>query len=417
MKKKINRRDFLKVMGVVGMTASLAACGDSGSSSAAASSTAGGDDGVITISYWTTDRHDQAYLTPLIEEYNKTNSDNIYIDYQVYADNYSQMLDLAFSTDTAPDVFKLSGTDPLEVQVDEKKMLLDLSPYMTEEYKARFWDGAFVQGINSWGEGIYGIAGNYKSAMSAVMRSIDPVVQVSGGTCYGFDFKNGKYDFSSYREVLQLFREMYSTGVAFPGSESLDIDPLRTQFAAGNIAFYFSLSHAEPGVYQSQFPTDINWNCCQIPSLSGNTDGVQNLWFGGSDKAINASTKHPDEAWKVMEFLHSDEVMGPYYTAGLGTVMIKSAVEGAEPPASIETMPDLAIGANDQNWPIRPAISIEGEDYSTVAVQCIFGLKDIDQAISELNDRYNNAYDKSVADGAKRIVYPNFTAKNQDTSV
>ena len=30
MKKKINRRDFLKVMGVVGMTASLAACGDSG---------------------------------------------------------------------------------------------------------------------------------------------------------------------------------------------------------------------------------------------------------------------------------------------------------------------------------------------------------------------------------------------------
>lgn len=435
MKKKINRRDFLKVMGVVGMTASLAACGDSGSSSAAASSTAGGDDGVITISYWTTDRHDQAYLTPLIEEYNKTNSDNIYIDYQVYADNYSQML--------------------------------DLSPYMTEEYKARFWDGAFVQGINSWGdgiyslpftasacrlfynqdlldrvgisappktlkelvddatlvtkqlsgEGIYGIAGNYKSAMSAVMRSIDPVVQVSGGTCYGFDFKNGKYDFSSYREVLQLFREMYSTGVAFPGSESLDIDPLRTQFAAGNIAFYFSLSHAEPGVYQSQFPTDINWNCCQIPSLSGNTDGVQNLWFGGSDKAINASTKHPDEAWKVMEFLHSDEVMGPYYTAGLGTVMIKSAVEGAEPPASIETMPDLAIGANDQNWPIRPAISIEGEDYSTVAVQCIFGLKDIDQAISELNDRYNNAYDKSVADGAKRIVYPNFTAKNQDTSV
>ena len=70
-----------------------------------------------------------------------------------------------------------------------------------------------------------------------------------------------------------------------------------------------------------------------------------------------------------------------------------------------------------QNWPIRPAISIEGEDYSTVAVQCIFGLKDIDQAISELNDRYNNAYDKSIADGAKRIVYPNFTAKNQDTSV
>ena len=469
--KKINRRDFLKVLGATGMLASLTACGGSDSSSSTASGSAaaagGADDGVITISYWTTDRHDQAYLTPLIEEYNKTNTDNIYIDYQVYADNYAQMLDLAFSTDTAPDMFKLSSSDTLEVQVTEKKMLLDLSPYMDDAYKARFWDGAFVQGINSWGdgiyslpftasacrlfynqdlldrvgvsappkslqelvddatlvtqqlssEGIYGIAGNYKSAMSAVMRTIDPVVQVSGGTCYGFDFKNGKYDFSSYKEVLELFKQMYATGVAFPGSESLDIDPLRTQFAAGNIAFYFSVSHAEPGVYESQFPTDINWSCAQVPSLSGNVDGAQNLWFGGADKAINANTKHPDEAWKVMEFLHSDEVMGPYYTAGLGTVMIKSAVENAAAPESIEKMPDLAIGANDLNWPTRPSISIEGEDYCTVAVQCIFGLKDIDQAINELNDRYNTAYDKVVDAGTPRIIYPNFTAKNQDTSV
>ena len=310
--KKINRRDFLKVLGAAGMTASLAACGSGSSGSTASGSGAasggGADDGKITISYWTTDRHDQAYLTPLIEQYNETNSDNIYIDYQVYADNYAQMLDLAFSTDTAPDVFKLGGNDTLEVMVDEKKMLMDLSPFMDDAYKARFWDGAFVQGINSWGdgiyslpftasacrlfynqdlldrvgvsappkslkelvddatlvtqqlsgEGIYGIAGNYKSAMSSVMRSIDPVVQVSGGTCYGFDFKNGKYDFSSYKEVLEVFRQMYATGVAFPGSESLDIDPLRTQFAAGNIAFYFSLSHAEPGVYESQSPTEIN---------------------------------------------------------------------------------------------------------------------------------------------------------------
>ena len=35
---------------------------------------------------------------------------------------------------------------------------------------------------------------------------------------------------------------MFATGVSFPGSESLDIDPLRTQFAAGNIAMYISIS-------------------------------------------------------------------------------------------------------------------------------------------------------------------------------
>ena len=63
--------------------------------------------------------------------------------------------------------------------------------------------------------------------------------------------------------------------------------------------------------YQSQFPTDINWNCCQIPTPVRKYGRCAELWFGGSDKAVNASTKHPDEAWKVMEFLHSDESWAP----------------------------------------------------------------------------------------------------------
>ena len=77
-------------------------------SSAAAESTekaAAGQEDKITITYWNTNRHDQEYMAPLIEEFNNTNTDNIYIDYQIYAENYAQMLDLSFSTDSAPDVY------------------------------------------------------------------------------------------------------------------------------------------------------------------------------------------------------------------------------------------------------------------------------------------------------------------------
>ena len=113
--KKAKRILSAVVAGV--MVLSLSACGGgSGSASGAASgsapaagSTPAGAEGKITISYWTTNRHDQAYMTPLIEEFNATNDKNIYIDFQVYADNYSQMLDLAFSTNTAPDVYQLAG--------------------------------------------------------------------------------------------------------------------------------------------------------------------------------------------------------------------------------------------------------------------------------------------------------------------
>lgn len=450
------------------MALSLAACsgGSSSSGSGAASGSLPADaEGKITISYWTTNRHDQAYMTPLIEEFNKTNDKNIYIDFQVYADNYSQMLDLAFSTNTAPDVYQLSGLDTLEVTVNEKKQAMDLAPYMDEEYRARFGEGAFVEGINALGdgiyslpytasaarlfynqdifdrvgiehppetldelvadakliteklgsEGIYGFSGNFKSAATAVGRSIDMIVMRSGGTRSGFDYKTGTYDFSSYKPVLEAYKEMFATGVAFPGSESLDIDPLRTQFAAGNVAMYISVSHAEPGVYTNQFPTDINWNCAQLPTVNGKVEGKQQLWFGGSNLAINPATEHPDEAWEVMKFLHSDEVMGPYYTEGLGTVMIPSAVENVEPPATIEEMPNLAINEDDQNWPPLPSgVVVEGKDYYTVCVECIFGMTDIDAAIEDLNTRYNAAYDKVVADGAERIVYPNFDPLNQD---
>ena len=226
------------------LTLALAACGGSpsaGSTPAGSGPAPAAADGKITIAYWTTNRHDQAYMTPLIEEFNQTNDKNIYIDYQVYADNYSQMLDLAFSTGPAPDVFQLSGSDPLEIVVNEKGQLLDLAPFMDDAYRARFGEGAFVEGINAIGdgiyslpytasaarlfynqdifsrvgikappatldelvadakliteqlsgEGIYGISGNYKSAASSVSRSIDMIVMRSGGTRGGFDYKTG----------------------------------------------------------------------------------------------------------------------------------------------------------------------------------------------------------------------------------
>ena len=464
--KKISRRNFLVASGLTAGAALLAACGGGDASSTAGSTAASTAGDKTTIAYWTTNRHDQAFMTPHIHNFNATNDKNIFIDFQVYADNYSQMVDLAFSTNTAPDVYQLTGSSDLYTTVNEKKLLLDLAPFMDDAYRARFGEGAFVEGINSIGDGIYtlpytgsaarlfynrgifnrlgiaepktvqemvdaatkitnelkgegvfGIAGNYKSAMSAVMRSIDMVNMRSGGNRCGFDYSTGTYDFTCYKPILEAFKAMYSTGIAFPGSESLDIDPLRTQFAAGKIGMYMSITHAEPGVYASQFPTEEDWTCCPLPTLSGNVDGYQQLWMGGSNTGINPATADPEAAWAVMEFLHSDEVMAPYHEQGLGTVLIPSAVAKATPPAMLAAMPNLELNEYDVNFPPMPTLVVEGKDYATVWVECIFGVTDIDKAIEDVNTRYNAAYDKAVADGAKRIVYPNFSALNHDTTV
>ena len=43
-------------------------------------------------------------------------------------------------------------------------------------------------------EGVYGFAGNYKSAASSVARSIDMVNVRSGGNRSGFDYSTGRFD-------------------------------------------------------------------------------------------------------------------------------------------------------------------------------------------------------------------------------
>lgn len=81
------------------------------------------------------------------------------------------MLDLAFSTNTAPDVYQLAGTDPIEVVVKEKGQLLDLAPYMDDEYRARFGEGAFVEGINALGDGIYSLPYTASAARCSITRT------------------------------------------------------------------------------------------------------------------------------------------------------------------------------------------------------------------------------------------------------
>ena len=59
-------------------------------------------------------------------------------------------------------------------------------------------------------------------------------------------------------------------------------------------------------------------------------------------------------------------------------------------------------------------VFVEGKDYDTVCVECIFGMTDIDEAIEDLNTRYNAAYDKSIENGEERIIYPNFDPYNMN---
>lgn len=458
MKKSIALLATMLVLSLI--TACGSNSGNGNSSSQENESVTEGKKTVIKV--WTMNRADQEYMNEKIAAFNAENEHNIEIDYQIYSDNYTQSLDIAMATNEGPDVF-FDGATAFNDHL-LKGNLAPLNDFITPEFKERFGEGAFVEGINVIdgniyslpaisttprlfynkdifdkvgvteppktldemvevatlitdqlkGEGIYGFAANLKNPAQALSRSVDYILMRSGGVEAGYDFVNGKYDFSGYKPILEAYKEIFTSGAAFPGSESLDIDPLRTQFAAGKIGMYISWNHSEPGVYMNQFPTEQNWSVAQLPTIEETVTGSQHLNLAGRWYFMNANTKHPDQAWKVMEFLYSDELLAGYHENGLGLVMVPSVLEVAENPTTIQNWPELALTEHDKIWPPLPTGVIpEGNDMYFIFNAIILGSLDVDKGLADLNERYNAAYDKAIADNkVERIQYSDFDPAN-----
>lgn len=417
------------------------------------------------IVIWTLNRHDANYMNSVVQKINEDNPD-IKVEYKIYTENFEQAVDMAFATNEAPDILFDGGSIYSKFIGQGKFQPLD--DYLTEDMKARFGEGAFLEGINMYkgkiyslpaigttprliynkgifekagitevpktvdemaeaaktiseklkGEGIYGFAQNLKSPASGMSRSIDFILMRSGGNYRGYDYKTGNYDFMAYKPILEAYKKIFTSDAAFPGCESLDIDPLRSQFANGKIGMYISWTHSEPGVYANQFPTEEDWGVAQLPTIDGSVDGSQHVLLAGRWFLMNANSEHKDKAWKVMSTLYTDKVLAGYHENGLGTVMVPSALEIAKQPPTIAKMPNLAFTSNDKIWPPAPSdmmnVVPEGRAMYDTFAALIFGFKeDFDSVLTDLSDRYNKALKEAIDAGTiEAVKYPGFDPEN-----
>lgn len=420
-------------------------------------------EGVTEITIWTKDRHDQDFMNAFVEKFNAENPD-IHVNYEMYTDNYQQTIEIASSTGELPDLVRMNGTAITDT-VRQRGQMLYLDEFLTDEMLAVFDSSLFVEGLNMHdgkiftlpttgttlrlvynkdifervgldgppttvdemveyaikiteelgSEGIYGFALPLSNPRTGLQRGITNMPLLDGNAVYeGFDFAQGKYDFSVYKPYILALTEIWNADAAFPGCESLSIDPLRTQFADGKIAMYMTYNHSEYGVYTEQFPTEQNWDYAQLPTLSGEITGSQRLaadtWF-----FMTTSCTEPEKGWRVLEALYQLDNLIEYYELGLGVSILPSVIEAAEVPVAIQKVPYMGIQATDKIWPLEPInIVPEGDDWGQCFATVIFGLtNDIDGVIEDLNTRYNAAYDKSVADGLNNAIhYPNIQASD-----
>lgn len=417
---------------------------------------ASGEKTVIKV--WSKDRHDATYVQKKVDEYNASNTDNIQVDYQLYTDNYVQAIDMAVQSGELPDI--LVQQDQMFDKYVNEGQWADFYDYIDSDMKEYFksvvypgyneLDGKlyfipttgttcrlfynkeifdrvgiseppktleevveYAKKINTElsKEGIYGFAENMKSASSGLQRSMCVGLDRETGLVRGYDFVKGEYDFSQWADTLKLWKELLSDECAFPGCESLDIDPLRTQFAAGKIGMYMSYSHAEPGVYQNQFPMDSSkWDCVPIPTVGGKTTGKQ-YFTGTGSYVLNAKSPNVDKAFKVYKdiFANEDYLIG-YYEGGFGVSILPSVIEKAKPGQDFQDKKWLLISEIDALLPKPPhtafasGMVVEGEDMFKTCESIYYGDADIDSTLKDLTDRYNKAYQEAVKNGSGHEV-------------
>lgn len=412
----------------------------------------------IQVNIWSDARHDLELMTRKIEEFN-AGSNTIEIVYDVYTDNYSQALQLALDTGKGPDIFTVGQDGRKIAEAGAAVNLLDLMDDEMLEYFGTDieigrstvdpsvvitlpWSSSFVRLVynkdifkeaglvDSAGEatppktyaevveyariiteklsdqGIYGFGMNLKSAGSALNRSLRPITILNEGVWDGYDLVEHKYNFSGYKDGVNLFKQMYDDGSMIPGVDQLDIDPMRAEFAMGHIGMYMSYSHAEPGVYASQFPTDADWDFYLLPAKDRAGEyKCREYDAGGGRFVISKEAKNMDAVWEVYKWLYSEDMLIEQYDAGLSIAAVTAVSESFVPEAIAKRPYTARASETDSSLPdsgLVAGIAVEGEDYNSVFAGYILGVpgyEDLDALCEDLDKRYNDALKRGLKDG------------------
>ncbi|MFC5824099.1 ABC transporter substrate-binding protein [Nonomuraea insulae] len=134
-------------------------------------------------------------------------------------------------------------------------------------------------------------------------------------TANGIDFRTGRAATASpgLVEAVELHRRMQADGVMMPGWESWDGNRAFTEFAAGRLAMYASPPWNVAEIRKLNPSAEMSVSAIPVPDAGRGAYTALPQSFGPL-WGMSARSKHPKEAWKVMDFLSSKGFHQAYYT-------------------------------------------------------------------------------------------------------
>ncbi|RKD33688.1 ABC transporter substrate-binding protein [Lacrimispora algidixylanolytica] len=405
----------------------------------------------VKITVWTDNRHDLDYMNKVVDEFNKTN-DHIQIDYVAQTENYVNLLTMAANSGQSPDIF--SQVNPTDFKnFAESGIIQPLNEYMTDKFKkVNEVDEHKYEGYNVQGDKVYWVPGGKRSGsrfiynkeifdklglqvpkkVSDIPAVSKAITEAGKGDYYGiifpgasgpferwiehsaemsgitpYSYKEGKFDFTGFKPYIEMVRQLLADNSVFPGSSSMKIDPVRVQFSEGHVGIHANASQ-EATVLTEQFPAKMEWGVAQLPTLDGEIRGSE-ACNPNTGWMMSASTTHSKEAWEVIAYFESENVLKGYLEGGYALPISKYMEEKID-KTKIGRMADFAGADYEAVLPVAPSVTPEGETYRDALWNaCLQEGSSIDETIAKLNKTYNDALDKEVKMGkTKRLVIKDY---------
>lgn len=130
-------------------------------------------------------------------------------------------------------------------------------------------------------------------------------------------------------DVLQFILDSYNAGIMSPGVLSKQSQDMTEEFASGRAAYMVN-GLSLIATLRERNP-ELNFDVAPMPVADG-YNGVSGLMYAPWGVGVSASSEHPDEAWKLVEYLMSPEVNGKIAGLASGLPGNKKAPVSSEDP-------------------------------------------------------------------------------------
>lgn len=341
------------------------------------------ESGAATVTVWSGNAHSKQFYERIVNEFNQGEGKEkgIYIDYQVKGgDSLSQTLQLALENGTAPDMFnagdfKLLTENDYIVSVDDLpggkeymdkyrgRLVIDLNLYNGKAYTIpqSATTHGLVYNVDMFKRaGIVDEKGDAKppETIEEMVECAKKLTDTSKGEYgmvlpmkfgaffsnyvanfmqpnFGYTTYNPKDGTRHYDELvpfMQMYLDMKADGSIYPGTETVDNDTARAQFAAGKIGMIIGFSY-DYGVLTDQFPAACEWDVTTLPLIDKDKKYKQGMFNSQNGFYINSKSVETiggDKLMEVYKFFTSEDVQREMYKEGLAIPTDYSVVADIE---------------------------------------------------------------------------------------